>query len=93
MPISGLPLRRCARGEAVKGTRACYGCGGSGQRGTFECAGSSGTGIVTGRPVQAHTDSFRAGTLRTTDRPAGKPKRQPTITVRRRWRSVTEETQ
>ena len=49
----------------MKGSRECYGCGGSGQRGIFECAVCSGTGTVTGPPVQAHADTFRAGTLRT----------------------------
>ena len=76
----------------MKGSRACYGCGDSGRRGIFECAVCSGTGKLNGPPVQARTDSFRAGTLRTADRPAGKAKRQPTITVRRRRRIVTEET-
>ena len=77
----------------MKGSRACYGCGGSGRRGIFECAVCSGTGKVTGRPVQAHADTFRAGTLRTADRPAGKPKRKPMIVVRRRRRIVTKDTQ
>lgn len=31
----------------MKGSRACYGCGGSGRRGIFECAVCSGTGEVT----------------------------------------------
>ena len=77
----------------MKGSRECYGCGGSGQRGIFECAVCSGTGTVTGPPVQAHADTFRARTLRTADRPPRKPKREPKITVRRRRRIVTEETQ
>ena len=62
----------------------CYGCGGSGRRGIFECAVCSGTGKVTGPPVQAHADTFRSSTLRIANRPTGKPKRKPTITVRRR---------
>ena len=77
----------------MKGSRECYGCGGSGQRGIFECAVCSGTGKVTGPPVQAHADTFRAGTLRTADRPPRKPKREPKITVRRRRRIVREQTQ
>ena len=75
------------------GSRACYGCGGSGRCGIFECAVCSGTGKVNGPRVRAHADSFRAGTLRSADRPAGKSKRQPTITVRRRRRIETVETQ
>ena len=74
----------------MKGFRAYYGCDGSGRRGIFECALCSGTGKVAGPPLRTHADSFRAGTLRTSDRPTGKPKRRPKITVRPRRRIVTE---
>ena len=77
----------------MKGSRAYYGCGGSSRRGIFECAVCSGTRKVTSPPEQAHADSFRAWTLRTADRPPGKPKGHPTITVQRRRRIVKEETQ
>ena len=67
--------------------RPCYGCAGTGKRGVFDCGVCAGTGKLTGPPVQAHADSFRAGALRLPgpERRAA-PKRAPTIRTRRRRR-------
>ena len=72
----------------MSASRTCYGCGGSGRRGVFECGVCRGRGKIDGPPVQAHADSFRRGVLGAG--PGRKPstKRAPVINVRRRRRIV-----
>ena len=75
--------------SVVHGTvpRTCYGCGGTGKRGIFDCGVCAGTRQLTGPPIQAHADSFRirARRLPGPDR-ARTAKPTPTIRTRRRRR-------
>ncbi len=66
--------------------RTCYGCGGSGRRGVFECGVCHGRGKLDGPPAQAHADSFRRGVLGAGPERKPSRKRAPVINVRRRRR-------
>lgn len=69
--------------------RTCYGCGGSGRRGVFECGVCHGRGKLDGPSAQAHhADSFRRGVLAAGPERRPSTKRAPVIKVRRRRRIV-----